>query len=148
MDAHVNERHKCAHTGFIVPVQVYASCIHMCQQILMKFFLGVKVYLMSLSLKFHKDLSFCCGDIFKIIRLLKILNFQRTLHIFPVMHLQSLQRCLITRLFCIVWETRYQNVPIYLTKWHLSQRLGSFLAWAITSNFFTVIMNHPVVIRL
>ena len=36
-----------------------------CPKIFMNFFLIVHYYLMSFSFKFHKDLSFCYGDIFK-----------------------------------------------------------------------------------
>ena len=42
--------------------RVYASCRKVCAQIILKFFVVVTNNLMSLSLKFHKDPSFCLRD--------------------------------------------------------------------------------------
>ena len=42
--------------------RVYASCRRVCAQIILKFFVVVTNNLMSLSLKFHKDPSFCFRD--------------------------------------------------------------------------------------
>ena len=46
---------------------VYASCARMCARIFTKNMLMIIYYLMNRSLKFHKDRSFCCGDICKTI---------------------------------------------------------------------------------
>ena len=50
---------------------VYTLCAHLCARIFMKFFVIFLHYLMNISLKFHKDRSFCCGDICKTIRTFK-----------------------------------------------------------------------------
>ena len=57
-------------------------------------FFVVHYHLISLGLEFDKDLSFSCGDICADVGL--IINFQCTLHIFTVMHLQSHQKLIIT----------------------------------------------------
>ena len=46
---------------------VYTSCARVCAQIFTKIFLIILYYLMNVSLKFHKDRSFRCGDICKTI---------------------------------------------------------------------------------
>ena len=84
LNMHAIGIHKCSKFWYMF-VHVFALCAHICAQIFTKFFLLVHYSVMSLSLKFHKDMNFCCGDIFKIIRLLKNINFWCTLHIFPVM---------------------------------------------------------------
>ena len=52
----------------------YASCARICARILMKNHLMILYYLMNISLKFHKDLSFRCEDICKTILTFK--NYQ------------------------------------------------------------------------
>ena len=49
----------CAH--------IYASCARIYTRIFTKNYLIFLYYLMNISLKFHKDRIFCCGDICKII---------------------------------------------------------------------------------
>ena len=44
---------------------IYASCVCVCARIFMKNLLIILYYLMNISLKFHKDPSFRCGDICK-----------------------------------------------------------------------------------
>ena len=46
---------------------VDTSCARVCAQIFTKIFLIILYYLMNVSLKFHKDRSFRCGDICKTI---------------------------------------------------------------------------------
>ena len=46
---------------------VYASCARICAGIFTKKYLMILYYLIKISLKFHKDLSFRCGDICKTI---------------------------------------------------------------------------------
>ena len=46
-----------------VRTHVYASCAHLCARIITKNLLIILNYLMNISLKFHKDRSFHCGDI-------------------------------------------------------------------------------------
>ena len=70
---------------------VFASCTRVCARIFTKNFMIFLYYLMNLSLKFHKDLSFRCGDICKTIMTLKVINFQCILHISTVLLLHSLQ---------------------------------------------------------
>ena len=50
-----------------VRTHVYASCAHVCARIFTENYLVILYYLMNISLKFHKDLSFRCGDICKTI---------------------------------------------------------------------------------
>ena len=76
--------------------------------------------------------------------LLKLINFQCILHISTVMHLERIERWIITEKLWIFLETRYQNVPNLSTKSHLIQLIGCFLAWAISSYSLTVIIDHPV----
>ena len=45
----------------------YASCARIFARIFTKNYLMILYYLMKISLKFHKDLSFRCGDICKTI---------------------------------------------------------------------------------
>ena len=45
----------------------YTSCARVCARIFTKNHLIILYYLMNISLKFHKDRSFCCGDICKTI---------------------------------------------------------------------------------
>ena len=90
---------------------IYALCACVCAQIFTIFF-GISLlsyelnylnYLMNLSFKFHNDPSFRCGDICKPI-LLKIINFQCILHISTVLHLQSLQRWIISEWLWDLWK--------------------------------------------
>ena len=46
---------------------VYASCVRVCARIFMKNLLISPYYVMNVSLKFHKNPSFRCEDIFKTI---------------------------------------------------------------------------------
>ena len=55
---------QCAHQN--VRKHIYASCAHVITWNFTKLVLVVHYYAMTLSLKFHKDLSFCCGDMPKI----------------------------------------------------------------------------------
>ena len=50
-----------------VRAHVYASCARVCARILTKNLVIILYYLMNISLKFHKDRSFRCGDICKTI---------------------------------------------------------------------------------
>ena len=63
----------CACRFFHVHSRLCLSCTCVSTN-LNEIILGVKHYIMSLSFKFPKDLSFCCGDIFKIIQ-----TFQKSL---------------------------------------------------------------------
>ena len=55
---------QCAYQN--VRKHIYASCAHVITWNFTKLVLVVHYYNMTLSLKFHKDLSFCCGDMHKI----------------------------------------------------------------------------------
>ena len=55
----------CVSSRQNVPTHIYASCVCMCARIFMKNLLIILYYLMNISLKFHKDPSFRCGDICK-----------------------------------------------------------------------------------
>ena len=54
---------------------VYASCAPVFAQIITKTLLMILYYLMNISLKFHRDQNFCCGDIYKTILTLKTHQF-------------------------------------------------------------------------
>ena len=54
-----------------VRAHVYASCGPVCGRIFTKNLLIILYYLINISLKFHKDQSFRCGDICKTILILK-----------------------------------------------------------------------------
>ena len=56
---------QCAYPN--VRKHIYASCAHVITWNFTKLVLVVHYYAMTLSLKFHKDLSFCCGDMRKIV---------------------------------------------------------------------------------
>ena len=61
-------RHECAQPWRNVHKRVYTSRGRVCTLIFMKSLLLVHCYHICLSLKFHKDRSFCCSDIFQIIQ--------------------------------------------------------------------------------
>ena len=46
---------------------VFTLCARVCARIFTKNLLMILYYLIDISLKFHKDRSFCCGDICKTI---------------------------------------------------------------------------------
>ena len=54
---------------------IYASCVCVCARIFTKNLLMIFYYLMNISLKFHKDPSFRCGDICKTIMIFKSHQF-------------------------------------------------------------------------
>ena len=70
MHIRVRTKQKRAHTrkraNQNVHTKIYASCTHVFTWNFTKLVLVVHCYVMTLSLKFHKDLSFCCGDMRKI----------------------------------------------------------------------------------
>ena len=70
-----SRQNACAH--------IYASCVCVCAQIFTKNLLIILYYLMNISVKFHKDLSFRCRDICKI--LLTFKNHQFSMY-FPYSH--------------------------------------------------------------
>ena len=54
---------------------VYASCAPVFAQIFTKTLLMILYYLMNISLKFHRDQNFCCGDVSKTILTFKTHQF-------------------------------------------------------------------------
>ena len=72
-----------------VRMHVYASCPRVCARIFTKNHLTNLHYLMNISLKFHKDLSFCFGDICKTI--LPFENHQFTMY-FTYIHIFALPK--------------------------------------------------------
>ena len=60
----------------------YASCARICARIFTKNHLMILYYLMKISLKFHNDLSFRCGDICKTILTFKNHQFSMYLAYF------------------------------------------------------------------
>ena len=83
----------------------------MCAQIFMKNLVNISYYLMNISMKFHKDLSFCCGDILQNgTDFQESINSQCIFYIFTVTPLKSLQRWVITERSLNFLETSYQNV--------------------------------------
>ena len=71
MHIHVCTKQKCAHACQCayqnVHKHIYALCAHVITWNFTKLVLVVHYYAMTLSLKFHKDRSFCCGDMRKIV---------------------------------------------------------------------------------
>ena len=61
----------------------YALCTRICARIFMKNHLMILYYLMTISLKFHKDLSFRCRDICKTILTFTNHQFFYVVCIFP-----------------------------------------------------------------
>ena len=62
----VNVR-ACVSSRQNLRAHVYTSCVLVCARIFMNFCLLILYYLIIISLKFHKDWSFRCGDICKTI---------------------------------------------------------------------------------
>ena len=90
---------------------IYVSCVCVCARIFTKKNLVVLYYLMNLSFKFHKDRSFRCRDICKLV--LTFVNHQFSMY-FPYYHNyvpQKSSRWIITKELWNFLETRYQNVP-------------------------------------
>ena len=54
------------HASQNVCTHIYASCAYVFTWNFTKLVLVVHYYVMTLSLRFHKDLGFCCGDMRKI----------------------------------------------------------------------------------
>ena len=69
IDARTKQKraHACQCAYQNVRKHIYASCAHVITWNFTKLVLVVHYYAMTLSLKFHKDLSFCCGDMRKIV---------------------------------------------------------------------------------
>ena len=57
----------CVCASKLVHTHINATCAHFLTQNLTKIVLIVHYYVMTLSLKFHKDPGFCCKDIHKMI---------------------------------------------------------------------------------
>ena len=68
---------------------VYALCALVCVQIFTKNLLIILYYLMNISLKFHKDPSFRCGDICKTVLTFKSHQFSMY---FPYFHSYTPQK--------------------------------------------------------
>ena len=125
---------KRAHT------HIYASCALNFTQNLTRIVLIVYYYITTLSLKFHKDLSFCCGDICKITLnmyargIIKHAKFQHLrLHVFALC--ASVCAQILTKFFLVVYYSvirlRFKFDPffccgdIYKIEW------GFFLATTV-----------------
>ena len=68
---------------------IYASCVCVCARIFTKNLLIILYCLMNISLKFHKDRSFCCRDICKTVLTFKSHDFSMY---FPYFHSYSPQK--------------------------------------------------------
>ena len=79
----------CVSSRQNVPAYIYASCVCVCAQIFMKNLLIILYYLMNISLKFHKDPSFRCGDICKTVLTFKSHQFSMY---FPYFHSYTHQK--------------------------------------------------------
>ena len=62
---------------------IYASCVYVCARIYTKNQWIILYYLMNISVKFHKDPSFWCGDICKSVLTFKSCQFSMY---FPYFH--------------------------------------------------------------
>ena len=76
--------------------RVCAFTIRIYTQILMKFDTYDHKIVIDPHIKFDEDLSFRCGYICKTILMFLIIDFQCIFDISAIMHLQSLQRWIIT----------------------------------------------------
>ena len=83
--------HKCVCSSCKQACACLIMSVHLCTNLDEFFFLVICYYLVSLSLKFYKDPSFCCGDICK-----TILKFVYSL---------------IFYLFCIFSKFDHQSSP-------------------------------------
>ena len=68
---------------------IYASCVCVCARIFTKNLLIILYCLMNISLKFHKDRSFCCRDICKTVLTFKSHHFSMY---FPYFHTYTPQK--------------------------------------------------------
>ena len=68
---------------------IYASCMCVCARIFTKNLLIILYCLMNISLKFHKDRSFCCRDICKTVLTFKSHQFSTC---FPYFHSYTPQK--------------------------------------------------------
>ena len=75
--------HACVLLQQNALVHIYASCVCMCAQIFTKNQQVIFYYLMNITLNFHKDPRFCCGDICKTVLTFKSHQF---LMYFPYFH--------------------------------------------------------------
>ena len=82
MHAHVSSRQNARD-------YIYASCVCVCARIFTKNLLIILYYLMNISLKFHKDPSFRCGDICKMVLTFKSHQFSMY---FPYFHSYTPQK--------------------------------------------------------
>ena len=97
--------------GVNVRAHVYESCAHVYARIFTKNHLIILYYMMNKRIKFHKDRSFRCRDICKLV--LTFVNHQFSMY-FPYYHNyvpQKSSRWIITKELWNFLETRYQNVP-------------------------------------
>ena len=109
--------HKCAHTNFISCARVYNSCTCVRTRIFTKIFVGVHYWHKNLSLKFHKDPSFCCGDICKSI--LTFENHQLSMY-FPWYDI-SLHQLLIK--ISLVLYIRHEWFSIQNDPWYIQKKV-------------------------
>ena len=107
--------------GFLTrATSLYESLCHgVCMYVCNKYFLetspySVVVYLVSLSLKFHEVLSFCCGDTCKILLRLLNLNFRCYLHIIKFLWVRCHNFCTIMIWILIFFTTLQQKCPLYI----------------------------------
>ena len=80
--------------AFVLPrrnarAHFYTSWARVCARIFMKNFLIILYYVMNVSLKFYKDPSFRCGDIFKTVLTFKSHQFSMY---FPYFHSYTPQK--------------------------------------------------------
>ena len=112
--------HTCARgKNTLVHILSYVPYVCVRAPIFTKIFVGVHYSHMSVSLKFHKNPSFCLSYICK--ALLTIKNHQFSMYF---AHIHSFSPPKAWNLL----ETRYQIVPIKRKKCHISNLIGHFLA--------------------
>ena len=140
--------HTCVHTRrkrvrerFVPRTHVYALCVCMRAQIFTQTIVEVYYQHMRSSLKYHKDPSFCCGDICKTILTLK--NHQFSMYFAFCHSFAPPKSWIISEKLCFFWKLGSKMSQ--WTKRYLAQVIGCFLAPVIISNFFAAIPKHPVV---
>ena len=101
--------------------QIYASCAHVFAQNFKKIVLIVHYFVLTLSLKFHKDSSFFCGDICQITLNMHTRGINACAHI--LMHTCACFLLVCARM-CIDLYQNFITGPLlyYEPKFHILQR--------------------------
>ena len=102
-------KRKCAHMVQNELTHIYALGTHVFTQNFTKIVLIVHFYVMTLSLKFHKDPSFCCRDICKIKLNMQARSINACAHVLTCVcgHFRFVCKCMWTDLYQKVLMAHY-----------------------------------------